>query len=97
MYRTGKQNEKADALTRQEQDVAIQDQLKKDNWTCVFLRQSQINPLVLHEIFSVSLLPVEEALTEILPVDEAPIKPTELMLEPLLLVDQLLSKNRESF
>ena len=87
MYRTGKQNEKADALTRREQDIAIQDQLKKDNRTRVFLHQGQIDPLILHEVFSMSLLPVDEALIE----------PAEPTLEPLLLVDQLLSRNRESF
>ena len=50
MYRTRKENVKADALTRQDNKVKLQDKLKTEYCTRAFLSQDQINPYVLQDL-----------------------------------------------
>jgi hypothetical protein len=66
MYRTGKQNAKADALTRRDDEVELQDELKTEYRTRAFLSQDQVDPRVLQDlgidVAEVSLAPIEEPL-----------------------------------
>lgn len=84
MYRSGKQNVKADALTRREQEVGLQDSVKTEYRTRAILSQDQIDPKVLQdlgiEVNEVDLAPVEE----------------QQMDEPLGLIDRILRANRTS-
>ena len=50
MYRPGKQNAKADALTRRDQEVEIQDGIKTEYRTKAFLTQDQVDPQVLKDL-----------------------------------------------
>ena len=50
MYWLGKQNAKADALTRRDQEVEIQDGIKTKYHTKDFLTQDQIDPQVLKDL-----------------------------------------------
>ena len=47
MYRAGRQNAKADALTRRDDEVATQDGVKSTYRTKAFLSQDQVDPRVL--------------------------------------------------
>ena len=47
MYRAGKENGKADALTRRDDETEAQDGVKADYQTCLFLSQDQVEPQVL--------------------------------------------------
>jgi transposase InsO family protein len=64
MYRAGKQNAKADALTRRDDEVERQDQVKTEYRTRAFLSQDQIDPQVLQDLGidldDASLAPIEE-------------------------------------
>ena len=44
IYQLGKQNAKADALTRRDQEVEIQDRIKTEYHTKAFLTQDQVDP-----------------------------------------------------
>jgi hypothetical protein len=77
-YRTGKQNAKADALTRRDDEVEIQDGVKAEYWTKAFLSQDQIDSKVLKDLG----IDTEE-------LDESSISPIELD-EPLELLDRIL-------
>lgn len=79
MYRSGKQNSKADALTRREQDVGPQDELKTQYRTRALLHPEQLDPRILEELDSQQneLAPMEESLDE-----------------PIGLIDRLLTANR---
>ena len=79
MYHPGKQNTKADALTRREQDVGPQDKLKADFRTRALLRPDQLDPRVLEELSNST----ELAAIEI-----------SKLSEPLGLIDRLLAANR---
>ena len=50
MYRTGKENTKADALTRRDDEIAQQDRIKTEYRTQAFLSQDQIDPRVLQDL-----------------------------------------------
>lgn len=50
MYRPGKQNEKADALSRQEQDVEAQNQVKTQHRTRALLQPDQLDARILEEL-----------------------------------------------
>src|SRR6266536_3361180 len=64
MYRSGKENAKADALTRRDDEVELQDELKTEYRTRAFLSQDQIDPRVLQDlgidVGEMSLAPIEE-------------------------------------
>jgi hypothetical protein len=47
IYRAGKQNSKADVLTRRDDEVEAQDGVKAEYYTKAFLSQDQIDPQVL--------------------------------------------------
>src|SRR3981081_4703073 len=85
MYRAGKQNQKADALTRRDDEVTAQDGIKAQYRTRAFLSQDQVDPRVLQdlgiELSAIDLLPVEE---------EDPFDESES------LVDQILAANKDS-
>jgi hypothetical protein len=82
MYRTGKQNGKADALTRRDDEVERQDQVKTEYRTRAFLSQDQIDPQVLQDLgIDVELSPILEEHT----FDES-----------VALLNRILWENRES-
>ena len=60
MYQPGKQNTKADTLTRREQDVGPQEKLKADFRTQSLLRPEQLDPRILEELpYSAELAAIE--------------------------------------
>ena len=52
MYRPGRQNAQADALTRREQDVEPQDELKAQYRTRALLQLDQLDPAILRELLN---------------------------------------------
>src|SRR6202021_2482991 len=83
MCRLGKQNAKADALTRRDQEVEIQDRIKTEYHTKAFLTQDQIDPQVLKD------LGIEAETNELAPIEEP------FWDEPIELVDRILRQNRK--
>ena len=88
MYRSGKQNSGADALTRREQDVKPQDALKLSIRNQALLSKDQLDPRILNEL---PPEPTPETVSEEKPVD-VEIAPIEE--NPLQLVDRILQANR---
>src|SRR5450432_416806 len=86
MYRTGKQNAKADALTRRDEEVEFKDGIKAEYRTKAFLSQDQIDSKVLKDL-GIDIMPESES--------EPSISPIELD-EPLELLDRLLQSNRQA-
>ena len=84
MYRTGKENVKADALTRRDDELAQQDKVKTEYRTQTFLSQDQVDPRVLRDLG-----------IEVSEIDLAPIDEPQLEL-PTSIVDQLIQANREA-
>jgi hypothetical protein len=82
MYRPGKQNGKADALTRREQEVGLQDAIKSEYRTRAFLARDQIDPQVLQDL-GINVHEIDLSLVE-----------EEQMNEPLGLIDRILHANR---
>ena len=82
MYQPGKQNAKADALTRRDQEVEIQDGIKTEYRTKAFLTQDQVDPQVLKDlgIETNELALIEEPFWD----------------KPIELVDCILRQNREA-
>ena len=85
MYRSGKQNGKADALTRRDDEVEAQDGIKAEYRTKAFLAQDQIDPRVLRDLG----VPIA-SIDSFRPVDEGDFD------EPIGLIDRILRANRES-
>src|ERR1700721_3209162 len=83
MCRLGKQNAKADALTRRDQEVEIQDRIKTKYHTKAFLTQDQVDLQVLKDlgIETNELAFIEEPFWD----------------EPIELVDCILRQNQEAF
>ena len=79
-YHLVAKNQKADALTRREDDVRQQEALKKEHRDQVMLPAETLSPRVQEELAKAALAPVE-------PPQEA---------EPLLLIDRILQANRSS-
>ena len=80
-YRSGKQNTKADALTRRDDEVAQQDGVKEKYRTRSFLSQDQIDPKVLQDLgIEVDTL--------------SPIQEEDSLDETDGLVERILHKNR---
>lgn len=50
IYRSGKQNSKANALTRRDDEVEAQDSIKAEYRTKALLSQDQIDPQVLRDL-----------------------------------------------
>lgn len=84
MYRSGKQNGKADALTRREEEVDAQNGVKLEYRTRALLSKDQIDPHVLED------LGIDPEDTSITAIDQ------EEMDEPIILVDRILRANRET-
>jgi len=80
MYRPGRQNSKANALTRREQDVEPQDELKAQHRTRALLRPEQLDPRILKELNSEQ--------NELAPMEG------EILDEPMGLIDRILIANR---
>ena len=80
MYRPGRQNITADALTRREQDVGPQDELKAQHRTCALLCPEQLNPRILEEL--------DSERNELAPMEG------EVLDEPMGLIDRILTANR---
>lgn len=81
-YRPGKENAAADALSRREQDVILQDKIKAENRTRTLLHADQIDPEVLRDcgIHEIDISPVEE--------DDSALE------DNLFIIDRLLQANR---
>lgn len=85
MYRAGKQNGKADALTRRDDEIAAQNGVKAEYRTKAFLSQDQVDPRVLEDLgIEVSEVDV------VAPTEE------DTFDEPIGLVDRILQANRGS-
>ena len=86
MFRSGKQNRKADALTRREQETGLQDAVKSEYRTRAFLSQDQIDARVLEDLGINISADNELALIE-----------DEQVLDELTdLTDRILQANREA-
>jgi transposase InsO family protein len=85
MHRAGKQNGKADALTRRDDEVTAQNGIKAEYRTKAFLSQDQVDPRVLKD------LGIEVPEVDML----APVK-EDTFDEPIGLVDRILQANRGS-
>jgi transposase InsO family protein len=84
MYRSGKSNAKADALTRRYDEVAAQNQAREAARTHAFLSKEQVDPQVLQDL---NIASIEESkdFTELAPIQES-----------VALTDRLLKANREA-
>jgi hypothetical protein len=80
MYRPGKQNEKADALSRREQDVTPQNQVKTEYRTRALLQPDQLDARILEELGK------NEEPSEVAALED--------LSESLSLVSRLLTANR---
>ena len=78
MYRPGKENTQADALTRQEQDVGPQDELKAQYRTRALLQLDQLDLAILAKLPNNEVLDIEAG---------------ELN-EPISLIDRIIAANR---
>jgi transposase InsO family protein len=83
MYRAGKENAQADALTIRDEEIEAQNGVKDEYRTRAFLSQDQVDARVLQDLGINAI--EEELLTEIAPLDES-----------LELTDRILQANRES-
>ena len=81
-YRPGKDNVQADALTRRNDDIASQDQLKKEVRKQVLLTTDQLDLRIVQEL--------EQASISVL----APLETTRLFLDTATVVDRVLQANR---
>jgi transposase InsO family protein len=81
-YRPGKDNVQADALTRRNDDVASQDQLKKAARQQILLTSDKLDPRIVQEL--------EEASIAVL----APMEATKSFLDTVTVVDRVLRANR---
>ena len=86
MYRSGKKNGKADALTRRDDEVEAQNGVKTEYRTKAILSQDQVDPRVLQD------LGVELSAIDLAPAD--PDVPN--LVESLGIVDRILRANRHS-
>jgi hypothetical protein len=82
MYRAGKSNERADALSRKYEDTIAQDRVMAEYRTQVFLPRSKISDEVIHDL-------------QLAPIDGSPPE-NETEYDSIQLVDKLLSDNRTS-
>jgi transposase InsO family protein len=83
MYRAGKENGKADALTRRDNETEAQDGVKADYRTRSFLSQDQVDPQVLQDLG--------------ITVDDIELAPAEPDLdEPIGLIDRIIQANKGS-
>ena len=91
MYRPGKENLKADALTRRDDEIVAQDGIKTEYRTKAFLSQDQIDPRVLQDL-GIDCNALDQATHDqdnvLEPIAEAPFE------EPVLLLDRLLNANK---
>jgi len=85
MYRSGKQNGKADALTRRDEEVEAQNGVKMEYRTRAMLSKDRIDPQVLREI---GINPGDDELVEVEKEDDH-------FNKSLLLTDRILHANRE--
>jgi transposase InsO family protein len=84
-YRPGKENVQADALTRRNDDVVSQDQLKKAARQQILLTADKLDPRIVQELEEVSiavLAPLETATTK-------------SFLDTVTVVDRVLQANRD--
>lgn len=81
-YRPGKDNVQADALTRRDDEVVSQDQLKKEVRQQVLLTTDQLDPRIVQEL--------QQASISVL----APLETTRPFLDTATVVDRVLQANR---
>jgi hypothetical protein len=78
IYRPGKQNIQANALTRREQDVEPQDELKAQYQTQALLQPDQLDPAILEELHNTEVSAIE----------------AEELKESISLIDRIITANR---
>ncbi len=88
MYRPGRQNAQADALTRREQDVEPQDELNAQHRTRALLQLDQLDPAILAGLPNNEELPNKLANSDVLAIE------AEELHEPIGLIDQIITANR---
>jgi RNase H-like domain found in reverse transcriptase/Reverse transcriptase (RNA-dependent DNA polymerase) len=84
-YRPGKDNVQADALTRRNDDVASQDQLKKDIRQQVLLTADKLDPRIVRQLEDMSV-------NVLAPLGTLTLSP---FLDTITVVDQVLQANRQ--
>ena len=80
MYRPGKDNAKADVISRREQDVGPQDKLKAEYCTKALLQPTYLDPYIVREI-------PQPLLQELMPIEPK-------LYKPIGLVNRILTANR---
>lgn len=88
MYTAGKDNQKADILSRKEQDVEAQAQIKQDSRARVLLSTGRLNPRIVSELVTIFV-------ATILTLNVA--SPPNPPLDSLELVEKLMKDNRNTF
>jgi transposase InsO family protein len=97
MYRAGKANARADALSRIEDDVQRQNTVKREHRTQVLLPADKVDSRIIKEL-ELQLAPITspEALTEPGSTKETGPTDPKLSYDSLQLVDRILQENRAS-
>jgi hypothetical protein len=94
-YTTGKSNLKADILTRREQDVALQEQVKLDSRSRVLLGPHRLDPRINAELATVYVATATPTCSELMPIDTDAL--TRVALDSDQLRELLKDDNRTSF
>ena len=93
-YRPGKENEKADILTRREQDVRTQDALKHTYRTQVLLPLTNVDPRIIEELDQAREARDATSISVLDTTQVAPISPLAEELSSLHLMDKLIAANK---
>ena len=93
-YRPGKENEKADILTRREQDVGAQDALKHAHRTQVLLPLTNVDPRIIEELDQAREARDATSISVLDTTQVAPISPLAEELSSLHLMDKLIAANK---
>ena len=94
MYTSGKSNQKADILTRREQDLASQELVKLDSRSRVLLGPSRLDPRINTELATLYLASIQPV-PDLLPIDTEALRHVALDSEQL--VEHLRQDNLSSF
>ena len=95
MFTSGKSNQKADILTRREQDVTLQEQIKRDSRSRVLLSPERLDPLINTELTQ-AYLEVQPTISNLLAPITLGVDSQETQIGADLIAD-LLADNRSSF
>ena len=95
MFTSSKSNQKADILTRREQDVTLQEQIKRDSRSRVLLSPERLDPLINTELTQ-AYLEVQPTISNLLALIMLGVDSQETQIGADLIAD-LLADNRSSF